>query len=103
MPAPPEEKVMIAAERRTKKQKKTLPALENGDHLDQKTFHERYEAMPDVRAELIGGIVYLSSPMKRPHGRYGILLSRWLGEYEEATPGTEALAGATHLLGPESE
>lgn len=24
----------------------TIPPLENGDHLDQKTFHERYEAMP---------------------------------------------------------
>src|SRR5262245_15062541 len=38
---------------------KTLPPLENGDHLDQPTFHARYEAMPeDCRAELIGGIVY---------------------------------------------
>jgi len=28
-----------------------LPPLENGDRLDQKTFHWRYEAMPsDVRA-----------------------------------------------------
>ncbi|HEV3022540.1 MAG TPA: Uma2 family endonuclease [Pirellulales bacterium] len=82
---------------------KILPPLANGDHLDQTTFHERYEAMPDVRAELIGGIVYVSSPMKRPHGRSGILLSRWLGEYEEATPGSEAHAGATDILGPDSE
>ena len=33
--------------------KKALPPLENGDRLDQKTFHARYEAMPeDCRAEL---------------------------------------------------
>lgn len=33
------------------------PPLENGDRLDQKTFHQRYEATPpDVRAELIGGV-----------------------------------------------
>jgi Uma2 family endonuclease len=81
-----------------------LPPLRNGDHLDQRTFHARYLAMPaNVRAELIGGIVYMSSPMRSPHGRYGIHLSRWLGEYAEATPGTEALAGATDILGPESE
>jgi len=24
-----------------------IPLLEPGDHLDQKTFHERYEAMPE--------------------------------------------------------
>ena len=78
--------------------RKMLPPLENGDHLDQKTFHQRYEAMPEVRAELIGGIVYISSPMKRPPGRSGIFLSRWIGEYEEATPGTEALAGTTGIL-----
>ena len=37
---------MIAVERRTPKPKKDLPPLVNGDHLDQKTFHERYEAAP---------------------------------------------------------
>jgi hypothetical protein len=64
--------------------------LENGDRLDQRTFHARYEAMADVRAKLIGGIVYKSSPPKRRHGRYSVRLIRWLGEYEEATPTTEA-------------
>jgi hypothetical protein len=84
--------------------RKNLPPLENGDNLDQKTFHARYEAMPPhVRAELIGGIVYMSSPMKRRHGRYGSPFIRWLDEYEEATPGTEVLDGATSILGPDSE
>jgi Uma2 family endonuclease len=84
--------------------KKALPPLENGDRLDQPTFHARYEAMPEhVRAELIGGIVYMSSPLKRPHGRYSVRVIRWLAEYEEATPGTEVLDNATNILGPESE
>src|SRR5437870_224434 len=84
--------------------KRALPPLENGDRLDQKTFHARYEAMTeDVRAELIGGIVYMSSPLKPRHGRYSVRLIRWLGEYEEATPGTEALDNTTNILGPESE
>jgi hypothetical protein len=55
---------MIAAERHTLNRKRDLPPLVNGDHLDQPTFHERHEAMPDVRAELIGGFVYMSSPQK---------------------------------------
>src|SRR5574341_1067370 len=84
--------------------KEPLPPLENGDRLDQKTFHARYEAMPaHVRAELIGGIVYMTSPMKPPHGRSTPLLLRWLDEYAEASPGTEVLAGTTDILGPESE
>jgi Uma2 family endonuclease len=84
--------------------RKPLPPLENGDRLDQKTFHERYEAMPpDVRAELIGGIVYMRSPMRRRHGRYRTRLIRWLGEYEEGAPGTEVLDNTTNILGPESE
>jgi hypothetical protein len=81
-----------------------VPSLENGDHLDQKTFHKRYLAMPeDKRAELIGGIVYMPSPQKLPHGRYQYRVLRWLGEYEENTPGTEVLVNSTSILGDESE
>jgi Uma2 family endonuclease len=81
-----------------------LPPLENGDRLDQETFHARYEAMPEeARAELIGGIVYMSSPLKPHHGRYSVRVIRWLDEYEEATPGTEVLDNTTNILGPESE
>jgi Uma2 family endonuclease len=83
---------------------RTLPPLENGDHLDQQTFHARYQAMPeDCRAELIGGIVYMPSPQKLPHSKAQQLAVRWLDEYAEATPGTEALLNNTQILGPESE
>ncbi len=81
-----------------------LPPLENGDHLDQPTFHERYVAMPeDVKAELIGGVVYMASPLKPPHGRMHFKVSRWLAEYEEATPGVEGFDNTTNILGPASE
>jgi Uma2 family endonuclease len=83
---------------------KRLPPLENGDQLDQKTFHARYEAMPeDFRAELIGGIVYVPSPQKMPHSETQLLVARWLDEYAEATPGTVALLNNTQILGPDSE
>jgi Uma2 family endonuclease len=82
----------------------SLPPLENGDHLDQKTFHARYEAMPeDFRAELIGGIVFVPSPLKRPHSRAHVLLNRWLSDYEDATPGVEAHDNATNILSKTSE
>src|SRR4051812_28894200 len=81
-----------------------LPPLENGDCLDQKTFHERYEAMPKhVRAELIGGIVYMTSPQKRPHGELHPHVIGWLYAYQLATVGVELQLNNTQILGPESE
>jgi len=95
---------MIALNRQKSSRENEIPPLENGDHLDQKTFHERYQAMPSgVRAELIGGIVFMSSPQKKPHGRLHLRFSRWLDEYEEATPGTEGYVNSTDILGPDSE
>ena len=73
-------------------QRPSLPPLENGDRLDQKTFHERYEAMPEhVQAELIGGIVYMSSPLRTRHGMSHSQLQTWLTTYQAHTPGTAAL------------
>ena len=78
--------------------------LEAGDHLDQKTFHARYEAMPpDTRAELIGGVVYMMSPMKNPHGKHTRLVSFWLYTYELATSGVEGGDSVTTILGQDSE
>src|SRR5437660_8666949 len=96
--------LMKSAARRTVSAKPTLPPLKNGDRLDQKTFHERYAAMPPhVRAELIGGIVYMSSPQKLPHGRSHSALHCWLGEYETDTPGVETLINSTNILGDDKE
>ncbi len=82
----------------------SLPALEPGDHLDQPAFHARYEAMPeDVKAELIGGVVYMPAALKRPHGRSHGKLVLWLETYEAATPGVEAYDNATTIMGEDSE
>src|ERR1017187_5938825 len=95
---------MIAIQKRSVRQKKSVPELENGAHLDQRTFHERYEAMPaNIRAELIGGIVFMASPLKPNHGRSDIRLIQWIAAYEDDTPGTEAMSNTTNILGPDSE
>jgi Uma2 family endonuclease len=57
----------------------------------------------DVRAELIGGVVYMSSPLRARHGRAGSDLTWWLGNYRVTTPGTDSVGHATHILGRNSE
>ncbi len=82
-----------------------LPPLVAGERLDQKTFHARYEAMPpDVRAELVGGVVYvMTSPLKSHHGELHSELMTWLTLYKAATPGTRVLDNATMILGDYGE
>jgi Uma2 family endonuclease len=81
-----------------------LPPLEAGDHLDQATFHARYEAMPlDFRAELIGGVVFVPSPLRLEHGELHALIMGWLTNYWDATPGTSVRANSTAILGDDSE
>ncbi len=82
----------------------TIPRLEAGDCLDQATFHERYQAMPsDFRAELIGGMVIVPSPLSSEHGQYHALIMGWLTNYWGATPGVRAQDNATTILGETSE
>lgn len=82
-----------------------LPPLINGDRLSQEEFHRRYEAMPkDFRAELIGGIVFVSSPLRwEPHGGYTSDLSIVVGTYRIATPGVDSADNATAILGDDKE
>ena len=90
-----------------------LPALDtarlptelvNGDRLTQREFHALYERMPEhVRAELIAGVVYMASPMKRKHGKNTPPLSAVLLAYENATPGTEMGESMTCILDDENE
>jgi hypothetical protein len=78
--------------------------LQSGDRMTQAEFHRRYEAYPDnVKAELIGGIVYMASPLSRPHGVYHPELGGAFWVYKSGTPGIELLDNATTILGEWSE
>jgi Putative restriction endonuclease len=85
-----------------------VPLLCNGDRMTQAEFHWRYQAYPEnVKFELIGGTVYMGSPMpsplRRPHALYDEELSFALGLFRRATPGLELLPNATTILGEQSE
>lgn len=75
--------------------------LENGDHLTASEFLRRYEGMPEVKkAELVGGIVYMASPIRvDQHGEPDGLVQTWLGNYSIATLGVKHAANATVRLG----
>lgn len=57
----------------------------------------------DVKAELIAGVVYMPAALRRPHGRSSGLLVRWLGAYEDETPGVELYDNTTTIMGEDSE
>jgi Uma2 family endonuclease len=95
----------VPTEKKRSRPTNGIPLLQNGDRLSQAEFHRRYEAMPpEFRAELVGGIVYVTSPLRwEPHGTYTYKLSYILNLYEENTPGVEGAENATIVLGAESE
>jgi Uma2 family endonuclease len=89
----------------TSSEKLTILPLENGDKLTRVEFERRYQAMPNLKtAELIEGVVYLSSPVRaRKHGKPHASIMTWLGTYTAATPGVETLDNATVRLDADNE
>jgi Uma2 family endonuclease len=76
------------------------PPLVAGQRLDRPSFHARYAAMPPrTRAELIGGVVHMPSPLGSDHGLTDRAVSYWLGHYERFTPGTAGANNASVFLG----
>ncbi|MHC0061761.1 Uma2 family endonuclease [Nostoc sp. UIC 10890] len=94
---------MITAD--TTSQILAIPPLENGDKLTRHEFERRYHAMPNLKkAELIEGVVYMASPVRaKQHGKPHSHIMTWLGTYEAATPGVEALDNTTVLLDADNE
>jgi len=84
--------------------RRVLPPLVGGERLDRPTFHERYEAMPpETRAELVGGVVSMMSPLGREHGSFSRQLSGWLFAYQRGLPGVVGEDNATTLLDDQAE
>ncbi len=77
--------------------------LNNGDRMSRDEFLWRWEQIPELKfAELIDGVVYLSSPLSTLHSSYDVFMTRWLMRYEERFDGLSILTSATWLLGDSS-
>jgi len=75
------------------------PPLQAGDKLTRAEFMRRWEEHPEIKfAELIGGVVYMPSPLSRKHGVTDNTAAVWLGTYRAYTPGTESGSNATTLM-----
>jgi hypothetical protein len=73
-----------------------------GDFLSREEFLRRWKLNSRIkRAELIGRIVYMPSPVSVAHGDTDHLVGVWLGHYEAATPGCRGSDNATWLMSPD--
>jgi len=76
-----------------------VPPLSPGDKLTREEFLRLWEAHPEIKnAELIGGLVYMPSPVSVQHGGMENKVGTWLGTYSAATPGTSSENNTTSFL-----
>jgi hypothetical protein len=82
-----------------------VPPLQHGDRLTRDEFERRYNAMPkDVRAELIGGVVFMASPVRFTfHSRQHYQLIGWTAIYSAETPDVLGADNATVRLDLDNE
>jgi hypothetical protein len=75
------------------------PELVAGDKLTRAEFLRRWEAHPEIKnAELIGGVVYMPSPLSLEHADMDGDVGGWLWTYKVATPGTACGHNATSFI-----
>lgn len=81
-----------------------LPPLNSGDRLSRAEFERRYQANPDIQAELIEGVVYVSSPIHYvKHADPHFAVIGWLAAYCAATSGVKGGDNATLRLDLDNE
>ena len=76
-----------------------VPTLTHGDNLTQKQFLSLWETLPEYKyAELIGGVVYMPSPLSIEHGEAEASVCYWLEHYATNTPGLKVGGNVTWLM-----
>src|SRR5580765_8119906 len=80
-----------------------VPPLTAGDRLTRDEFLRIWEMHPEIRfAELIGGVVYMPSPLYADHGDKDGDLGGWLWYYSTHTPGTANGHNTTSFIGDDA-
>jgi Uma2 family endonuclease len=75
------------------------PSLTAGDNLSRDEFMRLWKLNTRIkRAELIGGVVYMASPLSAKHGSMDNNVGCWLGTYKAVTPGLTCEQSATTYL-----
>lgn len=81
-----------------------VPPLHNGDCLTRTAFERIYTAHPEIKkAELIEGVVYVSSPVNPRHGEPHSDIIAWVGSYRAATPGIRVFDNTSLRLDADNE
>jgi Uma2 family endonuclease len=76
-----------------------VPPLVSGDKLTREEFLRRWELHPEIKkAELIGGIVHMASPVSLEHGHSEGDVGGWLNYYRFFTPGTDSGNNTTSCM-----
>jgi len=77
------------------------PLLREGDLLDSSEFLRRWEATPSLKqAELIGGVVFMPSPVLHLHAKLHSAMDAWVWCYQDVTLGCESGTDCTWVMGP---
>ncbi len=88
----------------TSRHKAQAVELHNGDCMSREEFHRIYESTPKhFKAELVGGTVYVASPLKIRHSKNHLPLGSLFYLYEVSTLGVESGDNATVILGEDAE
>lgn len=78
--------------------------LHSGDILSVAEFHRRYSQHPEIKkADLVEGVVYVSSPVYAEHGEAHLNVNFWVGCYLAQTPGIRAADNLSVRLDNENE
>ncbi|MGH2585934.1 MAG: Uma2 family endonuclease [Dehalococcoidia bacterium] len=78
--------------------------LESGDRLTRDEFHKRYLARPDIyKAELVDGVVYITTRVAAAHGEATAAMGGWVGTYAAYRPNVRAMLHVTTLMGTNRE
>jgi hypothetical protein len=81
-----------------------FPELHTGDCMTRAEFHRAYAQMPEkFKAELLGGIVYVASPLAIEHGADQPILNMVVAAYACRTPGVQLCDNTTIFLGEDAE
>lgn len=71
--------------------------------MRQPEFHRIYSQLPNVRAELVGGRVYVASPVSEPHASRDSIMGGWTLTYAARVSSLKSLDNATFILSPDDE